>query len=217
VRIEARRGFSFVGGSMAAQAVPESDGGMLLVGNHISWLDPLVIAAITPTRLLAKSEIAEWPLIGMLTASGGALFIHRERLSALPQAIEDVATALRNGDSVVAFPEGTTWCGREMGPFRPAVFQAAIDAGVPVRPMALRYREGEELSTGPCYVGDDSLVASILRVVAIRHLVAEVTFFPGVRLPHGVGSRRARRTLARIAEAQVRAGVVEPHRETVAA
>jgi 1-acyl-sn-glycerol-3-phosphate acyltransferase len=217
IKIEARRGFAFVGGSLEARAVPEGEGGTLLVGNHISWLDPIVVAAITPCRLLAKSEIAEWPVIRTLAAGGGALFIDRNRLSALPQAIDDVAAALRDGDTVVAFPEGTTWCGREMGPFRPAVFQAAIDAGVPVRPMALRFRQGEELSTGPSYVGDDSLVASIMRVVAIRDLVAEVTFFPGVQVPRGGDPRRARRTLARIAEAQVRAGVVETHRQPVAA
>ncbi|WP_203881763.1 lysophospholipid acyltransferase family protein [Planotetraspora kaengkrachanensis] len=217
IKIEALRGFAFVGGSLEARAVPEGEGGTLLVGNHISWLDPIVIAAITPCRLLAKSEIAGWPVIGALATGGGALFIDRNRLSALPQAIDAVAVALREGDTVVAFPEGTTWCGREMGTFRPAVFQAAIDAGVPVRPMALRFRQGEELSTGPSYVGDDSLIASIMRVVAIKGLVVEVTFFPGVQVPRGGDPRRARRTLARIAEAQVRAGVVETHPQAVAA
>ncbi|MEZ0077237.1 lysophospholipid acyltransferase family protein [Planotetraspora sp. GP83] len=220
IRIETRRGFAFMGGSVGgaveAHAVP--DGGTLLVGNHVSWLDPLVVAATTPGRLLAKREVGEWPLIRTLATGGGALFIDRDRLSALPEAVEAVAEALRAGDTVVAFPEGTTWCGREMGPFRPAVFQAAIDAGVPVQPMALRFLEGEGLSTAPGYVGEDTLLASILRVTAIRDLRAEVTFFPGVRLRrrdiHSGRPHEARRTLARVAEAQVRAGVVEPHRET---
>ncbi|MCT9932501.1 1-acyl-sn-glycerol-3-phosphate acyltransferase [Planotetraspora sp. A-T 1434] len=223
IRIDTRRAFAFMGGSVGgtveAHAVP--DGGTLLVGNHVSWLDPLVVAATTPSRLLAKREVGEWPLIRTLASGGGALFIDRDRLSALPEAVEAVAAALRAGDTVVAFPEGTTWCGREMGPFRPAVFQAAIDAGVPVQPMALRFLEGEGMSTAPCYVGEDTLLASILRVTAIRGLRAEVTLFPGVRLRHrGTHSGRpheARRTLARVAEAQVRAGVVEPHRETLAA
>ncbi|GII53685.1 1-acyl-sn-glycerol-3-phosphate acyltransferase [Planotetraspora thailandica] len=217
IRIEARRGFAFVGGSLEARAVPEGEGGALLVGNHISWLDPLLMAAITPCRLLSKIEISRWPVIRTLAAGGNVLFIDRNRLSALPEAIDAVAAALRDGDTVVAFPEGTTWCGREMGTFRPAVFQAAIDAGVPVRPMALRFRQGEVPSTGPCYVGDDALIASIMRVIAIKDLVAEVTFFPGVQVPRGGDPRHARKTLARIAEAQVRAGVVETHREAVAA
>ncbi|WP_268967007.1 1-acyl-sn-glycerol-3-phosphate acyltransferase [[Actinomadura] parvosata] len=81
------------------------------------------------------------------------MFIDRERLMALPGAVAAVADALRAGDTVVAFPEGTTWCGRGMGGFRPAVFQAAIDAGAVVRPATLRYREGPRPSTRACFVG----------------------------------------------------------------
>ncbi|MFI7146921.1 lysophospholipid acyltransferase family protein [Nonomuraea sp. NPDC050022] len=186
------------------------EGGALLVANHVSWLDPLVMAATVPSRPLAKREIGQWPLIRTLAAGSGALFIDRERLSALPSAVATVANALRAGDTVIAFPEGTTWCGRGMGEFRPAVFQAAIDAGSAVRPATLRYREGDSTSTRGCFVGDDSLLASLLRVTATRHLVAEVTLFAPIRLAH-TGQRRheARATLARIAEAQVRVGVVE--------
>ncbi|WP_433514239.1 lysophospholipid acyltransferase family protein [Nonomuraea sp. CA-143628] len=189
-------------------------GGALLVANHVSWLDPLVMAATVPSRPLAKREIGEWPLIRTLAAGSGVLFIDRERLSALPLAVATVTNALKAGDTVIAFPEGTTWCGRGMGEFRPAVFQAAIDAGAAVRPATLRYREGDSTSTRCCFVGDDSLLASLLRVTATRHLVAEVTLFAPVRLaPTGQRRHEARATLARIAEAQVRAGVVEHHEE----
>ncbi|MEU7829682.1 lysophospholipid acyltransferase family protein [Nonomuraea sp. NPDC049129] len=198
-----------------APTVPAA-GGALLVANHVSWLDPLVMAATVPSRPLAKREIGEWPLIRTLAAGSGALFIDRERLSALPSAVATVANALKAGDTVIAFPEGTTWCGRGMGEFRPAVFQAAIDAGAAVRPATLRYREGDSTSTRGCFVGDDSLLASLLRVTATRHLVAEVTLFAPVRLaPTGQRRHEARATLARIAEAQVRAGVVEQHGEVV--
>ncbi|GGO13685.1 hypothetical protein GCM10010116_27600 [Microbispora rosea subsp. aerata] len=96
------------------------------------------------------------------------------------------------------------------------MFQAALDAGVPVRPVALRFAEGAGeravLSTRPSCVGDDTLLASLLRIVATRDLVAEVTVFPAVRLDHpGAYGERARRgearaALARIAEAQVKRG-----------
>ena len=191
-------------------AAPGAPGeGALLVANHVSWLDPLVMAATVPSRPLAKREIGEWPLIRTLAAGSGALFIDRERLSALPSAVATVANALRAGDTVVAFPEGTTWCGRGMGEFRPAVFQAAIDAGAAVRPAALRYCEGESTSTRGCYVGNDSLLSSLLRVTATRHLVVEVTLFAPVRLAPTERRPEARAALARIAEAQVRTGVVE--------
>ncbi|MCP2346060.1 1-acyl-sn-glycerol-3-phosphate acyltransferase [Nonomuraea roseoviolacea subsp. carminata] len=184
--------------------------GTLLVANHVSWMDPLVMAAVVPSRPLAKREIGEWPLVRTLAAGSGAVFIDRERLSALPSAVATVAGALRAGDTVVAFPEGTTWCGRGMGEFRPAVFQAAIDAGAAVRPATLRYREGAVTSTRGCYVGDDSLLASLLRVAATRHLVVEVTLFAPVR-PAPAGRRpETRAALAGIAEAQVRAAVERP-------
>ncbi|MEV4110410.1 lysophospholipid acyltransferase family protein [Nonomuraea sp. NPDC049695] len=186
--------------------------GVLVVANHVSWLDPLVLAATVPSRPLAKREIGEWPFIRTLAAGAGALFIDRERLSALPSAVAAVSDALGAGDTVVAFPEGTTWCGRGMGRFRPAVFQAAVDAGAPVRPAVLRYREGTATSTRACYVGDDSLLASIVRVAATRGLTVEVTLFDPVR-PAAFTSRwpEARTALAKIAESRVRANVLEPN------
>ncbi|MFG1690351.1 lysophospholipid acyltransferase family protein [Nonomuraea sp. NPDC049269] len=205
IRVKTTAGDAYFAQSQVSPAAP----GALLVANHVSWLDPLVMAATVPSRPLAKREIGEWPLIRTLAAGSGALFIDRERLSALPSAVATVANALRAGDTVVAFPEGTTWCGRGMGEFRPAVFQAAIDAGAEVRPAALRYREGESTSTRGCYVGDDSLLASLLRVTATRGLVVEVTLFAPVRLTPTGRRHEARATLARIAEAHVRSGAVE--------
>ncbi|MFG6194521.1 lysophospholipid acyltransferase family protein [Nonomuraea sp. JJY05] len=189
-------------------APPVSGGGALVVANHVSWLDPLVLAATLPSRPLAKREIGEWPVIRTLARGSGALFIDRERLSALPSAVAAVADALREGDTVVAFPEGTTWCGRGMGRFRPAVFQAAVDTGAAVRPATLRYREGTATSTRASYVGDDSLLASIVRVAATRELVVEVTLFaPVPPLPPAGRRPEARAALARTAEARVRSRV----------
>ncbi|MER6507450.1 lysophospholipid acyltransferase family protein [Nonomuraea sp. NPDC001636] len=184
--------------------------GELVVANHVSWLDPLVVAAAVPARPLAKREIAAWPVVRTLAAGAGALFIDRERLSALPSAVAAVAAALRAGDTVVAFPEGTTWCGLGMGDFRPAVFQAAIDAGAAVRPAALRYREDGRPSTRACYVGEDSLLASVLRVVATRRLAVEVRLLAPLRAAPPVRRPRARAVLARDAEARVRAATDGP-------
>ncbi|WP_329088944.1 MULTISPECIES: lysophospholipid acyltransferase family protein [unclassified Streptosporangium] len=200
VRVEVRQGFAFMAGS-GSGPYPVIDGpsgaAPLAVANHVSWLDPLVMAAVLPCRVLAKHEVRAWPVIGLLAAGAGALFIDRERLFALPEAVGGVAAALADGHPVAAFPEGTTWCGRGMGSFRPAVFQAALDAGAPVRPVAIRYLEGEDvLASGPAYVGDDLLWASIRRVVAVRRLTVEVTMLPAVR-------GRDRRELAWAAESSV--------------
>ncbi|WP_413761394.1 lysophospholipid acyltransferase family protein [Streptomyces sp. MMBL 11-3] len=175
-------------------------GGLLLVANHVSWLDIPLLAAVRPARMLAKAEIRRWPVAGALTASSGALFIERDRLRALPRTVGLIARSLRGGGAVAVFPEGSTWCGRAQGRFRGAAFQAALDAGAAVQPVRLRYRyDGGGPSTAPAFVGDDSLLASVWRVVSVPGLVAEVQ----VRPPLPPGSAPDRRALARAAQGAV--------------
>ena len=172
-------------------------GGLLLVANHISWLDIPLLAAVRPARMLAKAEIRRWPVAGPVAARGGVLFIERDRLRALPGTVAHLADVLRSGRAVAVFPEGSTWCGRAQGHFRRAVFQAALDAGVPVQPVRIRYRlAGGAASTAPAFVGEDSLLASVWRVVSARGLVAEVD----VREVIAPGGHPDRRALARAAQ-----------------
>ncbi|MET7503556.1 lysophospholipid acyltransferase family protein [Streptomyces microflavus] len=179
-------------------------GGELVVANHISWLDIPLVASVLPGRMLAKSEVGRWPLLGRLAGLGSTLFIDRDRLRALPGAVDTVAAALRAGSRVVAFPEGSTWCGRGSGGvFRPAVFQAAIDAEASVRPVRITYGTAGAVA----FVGDDPLVASLWRVVRAAGLTAEVDVLApipaGARafVPASGGS--GRRALARAARAAV--------------
>ncbi|MGW2486200.1 lysophospholipid acyltransferase family protein [Streptomyces sp. NPDC001606] len=176
-------------------AVPA--GGLLLVANHVSWLDIPLLTAVRPARMLAKAEVRHWPVAGPLAARGGALFIERDRLRALPGTVGRIAAALREGAAVTAFPEGSTWCGRAHGPFRRAVFQAALDADVPVQPVRLRYRQdGGGPGTAAAFVGEDTLFASLWRVARARDLTAEVEILPAI--PPGRHTTRA--SLARAAQ-----------------
>ncbi|MDR6978010.1 1-acyl-sn-glycerol-3-phosphate acyltransferase [Streptomyces sp. 3330] len=175
----------------ATGATPPADGGLLLVANHISWLDIPLLAAVRPARMLAKDEIRRWPVAGTLVARGGVLFIDRDRLRALPGTVAAIADALRAGRAVAVFPEGSTWCGRAQGHFRRAVFQAALDARAPVQPVRIRYRDRAGApSTVAAFVGDDPLLASLWRVVSARGLVAEVEVLPALA-PDGHPDRRA--------------------------
>lgn len=184
-------------------------GGVLLVANHISWMDIPLLAAVRPARMLAKTEIRQWPVAGPLTARAGVLFIERDRLRALPDTVARIAGALRAGGAVTAFPEGSTWCGRAQGTFRRAVFQAALDAGAPVQPVRIHYRHSDgTASTAPAFVGEDSLLTSLWRVATARDLVAEVE----VRDAIPSHSRPDRRSLARAAELSAGlGGREEPH------
>ncbi|MFI6730056.1 1-acyl-sn-glycerol-3-phosphate acyltransferase [Streptomyces sp. R-74717] len=177
--------------------------GTLVVANHISWLDIPLVAAVFPGRMLAKSEIRNWPLLGRLAAVGGTLFVERERFRALPTTVRDIAAALRDGSRVVAFPEGTTWCGRGGGRFGPAVFQAAIDANSAIQPVRITYRAAPAEHTAPAgaaaFVGDDPLIASLWRVVTAAGLTAEIRVLP--QIP--AGDCPDRRALARLAQTAV--------------
>ncbi|MFZ2510127.1 MAG: lysophospholipid acyltransferase family protein, partial [Gordonia sp. (in: high G+C Gram-positive bacteria)] len=136
--------------------------GALVVANHISCLDIPALAALGPARFVAKREVlsmgglAARPTAAVLRALG--VVTHgRGELRSLPGDVHRVAGILDRGRPVVVFPEGTTWCGIASGRFRPAFFQAAIDAGVPVLPVRVRYHRSGTPVTGPGYVGTDSL------------------------------------------------------------
>lgn len=185
-------------------AVPAA-GPLLVVANHVSWLDVPLLAAVLPGRMVAKAEVRRWPVLGTLAALGGTLFIDRDRLRALPGTVSAMAGVLAGGGRVVVFPEGSTWCGRAGGRFRPAAFQAALDSGADVQPVRIDYRP----TGAAAYVGDDPLGASLWRIVTTRRLTAEVrTLAPiaGTRFPD-------RRSLAAAAQRAVAPQqAVVPHR-----
>jgi len=166
--------------------------GSLLVANHVSWLDVLALLAVTPVRLVAKREVGTWPAVGALARRSGAIFVDRTRPKSLPATVGEVTAALRAGRSVAVFPEGTTFCGAERGRFRPALFQAAVNAGAPVVPISIRYA-----SPSASFIGDDTLWSSVRRVAALRGLTVTLVGSPGLRPEPGAD----RRVLARAAQA----------------
>ena len=189
---------------------PAAPPGALVVANHVSWLDVMALHAVAPVRMLAKREVRRWPLLGVMAASAGTVFLDRDRLRTLPDAVAGLAAALRAGATIGVFAEGTTRCGRDLGPFRPAAFQAAHDAGAPVVPVAVRYRRRGEgpVDATAAFVGDDTLASSLLRVLAARDLVVDVDVRPALdprAVPAGPARADARRTLARASAAAIAA------------
>lgn len=193
---------------------PRPAAGSLVVANHVSWLDVLALNRITPVRMLAKVEVRTWPLIGAMAARVGTVFLERDRLRALPAAVAAVATALRAGGCVGVFAEGTTRCGRDLGRFRPAAFQAALDAGAPVVPVALSYADARgTVDATAAFVGDDDLLSSLRRVAAAPRTVLTVRVLPAWTGPVAsrIGDRGpARRGAARTAAAAIAAALPAP-------
>jgi 1-acyl-sn-glycerol-3-phosphate acyltransferase len=195
----------------ATLGVPAGHRGALVVDNHVSWLDIVVVNAVRPMRSVAKQQIRSWPLVGALASRAGTVYLDRENLRALPATVTELAAALRSGSLVNACPEGTTWCGLGLGTFRPALFQAAIDGGVPVRPIALRYRLSDGTpTTWPAFIGDETLIDSARRTARLRGLVIEVHVLPEI----APGRAANRHELAALAESAIRAtlhGTTVPH------
>ncbi|MBV8930506.1 MAG: 1-acyl-sn-glycerol-3-phosphate acyltransferase [Mycobacteriaceae bacterium] len=180
--------------------------GVLVVSSHMSWLDVLVIGALLPGAFVAKAELVNWLGLGHMARLLSVIPIDRTRLRQLPGVVDTIAERLRGGQTVVAFPEGTTFCGLAYGPFRPALFQAAIDAGRPVQPVRLTYhhRDGRP-STLPAYIGTDTLGGSFVRLVTARRTIAHVRV-EALQLPGD-----DRRDLSRRCEAAVRGTAAAGH------
>jgi 1-acyl-sn-glycerol-3-phosphate acyltransferase len=167
-------------------------GPLLVVANHISWVDILSINAVQPVRFVSKADVKHWPLLGYLVASGGTLFIERERKRDALRVVHQIAEALRGGDIVAVFPEGTTSDGHDVLPFHANLLQAAIATGTPVQPVVLRYRDAASaVSPAAAYVGDTSLLASLWSTAMAEGLEAVVV------AENALGTRHAdRRALA---------------------
>jgi len=148
---------------------------VLLVANHVSWLDVLAISALRPCVFVCKSEIADWPGLGWLLSQVDTIFMRRGSALAAARAMEIAAARLREGWSVAVFPEGTSSDGGQVLPFSPALFQAALDAGCPVQPLALCYSSQEVV-----YAGDTSLGESLLAVAGARDLQVTLGILPAL-------------------------------------
>jgi 1-acyl-sn-glycerol-3-phosphate acyltransferase len=174
----ARNMIARLGIGMEVRGTPAPAGPMMLVANHLSWLDILVMHAARYCRFVSKSDVKHWPLVGTLATGAGTLYIEREKRRDAMRVVHHMADSLRAGEVVAVFPEGTTGDGSGVLPFHANLIQAAISAGSPVQPVALRFvdlRTGDD-STAPLYLGDETLVGSIWRTVAGDPFKVIVTF-----------------------------------------
>lgn len=142
-------------------AIPSS-AGKLLVANHISWLDIFIINAVSPQRFIAKEDIRHWWFIGYLVAQADTIFIRRSRHAVNTQTLHNIALALREGEAIALFPEGTTSNGAEILPFKSSFLQAAIDAKAMITPLCCYYPdEAGRADTAMAYYGEISLWQSL--------------------------------------------------------
>jgi 1-acyl-sn-glycerol-3-phosphate acyltransferase len=174
----ARQMLRILGIELCLEGTPPASGPVLLVANHISWLDILVLHAAGHCRFVAKSDVKRWPLIGALATGAGTLYIERESRRDAMRVVHHMAESLRAEQVLAVFPEGTTSDGRALLPFHANLLQAAISAAAPVQPVALSFvdKRTGRMSLAPSYVGDETLAGSLWRTLTAPPLVARVAF-----------------------------------------
>jgi 1-acyl-sn-glycerol-3-phosphate acyltransferase len=149
----------------------------MLVSNHLSYLDAVVLGSLTPAVFVAKAEVRRWPLIGWLTACGGTIYLKRESLRAAAEVNRKLSLAISEGLPVVLFPEGTTTGATEPLPFHPAMFEPVLRSDAAVWPAALSYTidgSSEGVAEHVCYWGDMTFVPHVVGLMRIRNLRALV-------------------------------------------
>lgn len=165
----------------------------LIVSNHVSWLDIFVINSLRPCRFVAKSDIRDWPLVGWLCEQTGTIFISRGKLRDVRRIYQGLVTSLHAGERVAFFPEGTTAAQGTLLPFHANLFEAAIEAEVPIQPYAVRYLDSDrQLHPAADFVGDMTFVQSMMAILKAPGMTAQL------RLLHPIDTSAAshRRELA---------------------
>lgn len=173
----------------------------MFVANHVSWLDIWAINAVRTVHFVAKSEVRDWPLIGWLAEQAGVIFIERARRRDTSRVASAGAMALRQGQSLCVFPEGTTSDGTHLHPFRSSLLQSAVEAAAPVWPVTIKYLLDDGMpNTRVAYAGDTSLAESMRAILSHREILLHLVFSEPI-----ASLGRDRRELADQAEAVIAA------------
>lgn len=181
------------------------EGAVMFVANHVSWVDILAMHSQRMMGFVAKQEIRGWPAVGWLAARGETIFHRRGSQESLGGVLEEMLVRLRAGRSVGVFPEGRTRGGHEVGPFHARIFTAAVEAGVPVQPVALRYGAGGSAQTVVAFAPGESFGGNFLRLLGEPGRVGDVMFLE----PVPAGATGERRRLAELARDRIVAAMAQ--------
>lgn len=159
---------------------PLHDQAVMLVANHVSWIDIFIINAQRATSFVAKAEIRSWPVVGWLVYQVGTIFIVRGQRSAAVEVNAKMAELFKQDVAVGLFPEGTTSEGFSILPIKNSLFEGAMRARVPIQPVCLIFRHKGQRSGHVAFVGEQTLVANIWVLLSSRDVSVTVRFLPPV-------------------------------------
>lgn len=165
-----------VSGTSARDATP-----VMIVANHVSWLDVYALNAVCPASFVAKTEIGRWPLLGLFARKSGTVFIDRARRRDILRVNTQLAALMRAGAMITVFPEGTTTEGNAILPFRAPLLQSAVACDARLQPVAIRYERADgSLCSEAGFVGDTTFAAALWLVLAQPVIRARLQFLPSV-------------------------------------
>lgn len=178
VQVWAQAFLRHAGVRLEVRGQPPITGPVLLVANHLSWLDIPVMHAARHCRFVSKSDVQDWPLVGTLATAAGTLYIERNSRRDALRIVRLMQEALLAGEVLAVFPEGTTGDGRALLPFHANLLQAAVACDALVQPVGLRFidQASGQTSHAPSYVGDETLMGSIWRTLCAPAVVAVVHY-----------------------------------------
>lgn len=169
-------------------ALPNKPG--LIAANHVSWIDIFAVNALTPVAFVSKDDVIHWPIIGTLARNNETIFLQRGSRGHAHTIGHAMAERLQSGNWLAVFPEGTTTDGTHLHPFHGALLQPAIDAGVPITPVALSYEDTEgNRSLLAAYAGDTTLWESFCAMLSARQLVVHLQIGEPVYVEPDSGNR----------------------------
>jgi 1-acyl-sn-glycerol-3-phosphate acyltransferase len=172
----------------------------LMVANHVSWIDALIIQTIQPSIFVAKAEIKHWPVVGSIAKGCGVVFVDRGSPASTRRMVDELSIALHHGYCVAGFPEGTSSEGHEVKIFHGNLFESAIQHNIPVQPLAIRYTNPSTgaLCLKAAFFGDIGFVQSLHQVMTSTGIQAKVTMCETLS-PEG----HSRRTLAHLSQRSI--------------
>lgn len=165
------------------------DGAALIVANHLSWLDIELMHSQRAVEFVAKSEISRWPLVGWLARRAGTIYHRRGSTESLASVAQMMVERMQQGAQVGVFPEGGTTDGTRVKVFHARIFQTAVEADVPVQPVALRYLLDGAPNPSVPFLDGESFFVNFVRLLGEPPMVAEVHFLEVIPA-HSEGRRR---------------------------
>jgi 1-acyl-sn-glycerol-3-phosphate acyltransferase len=165
---------------------PLERGGYVIIANHVSYVDGIVLGSIFPIVFVSKKEVKSWPIIGQWNTLCGTIFINRQRKQTVPSLIEEMTRKLKHEANILLFPEGTSTNGERMLPFQTAPLAAPLRNRSIIVPITLAYKTIEERPVTVAnrdlvyWYGDMEFVRHFWRLMSLRSVEVLVTIQPRI-------------------------------------